>query len=470
MTSSLRRVTARLWSTPAKAGQTRAKYRLTEWYVQPVSVTETLEFGVLGPLEARSDGRVLPLGSPKQRALLALLLLHANERVSRDRLIDELWGEAPPATAISAFHVYLSRLRKLLGDRLERDTDGYRLRVDDGQVDVARFEHLAREGCDALAEGETQQASDLLHEALELWRGPPLAGLIEPFATAAAARLQEQHLAVLENRLEADLALGHHRSLVAELDALVAEHPFRERLRALQMLALYRSGRQADALAAYQQTRRTLGDELGLEPSPELNALQQSILRHDLDLAPPSSAAGVASRAAASRLPLVLVAAGVIAAATAAAFFLLLDTSSRPAIRISADAVGMFDPRTGRVTGDVDLGSSPSAVAAGAGSIWVADVDGRSVSRLNPVKRVSVQTITVGNGPAAVAVGAGFVWIANGLDSTVSQIDPETNTVVQTIGVGNAPAAIAVGAHGIWVANSRDGTVTELARGTGDVI
>jgi predicted ATPase/DNA-binding SARP family transcriptional activator len=251
-----------------------------------------IEFRILGPLELRADGRVLPLGSPKQRALLALLLVHANETLSRDRLIEELWAEAAPATVESAFHSYLSRLRRLLesagaGEMLVREQHGYRLRIEPEQLDADRFEHLLSDGSDALGAGNAALAAERLGQALALWRGPPLADVqSKRFAVAAGARLAERRVSALEQRLEADLALGRARELIGELETLVADHPYRERLRAQLMLSLYRSGRQAEALRAYQEARRTLADELGLEPSQELKELEQAILRQDPTLTP----------------------------------------------------------------------------------------------------------------------------------------------------------------------------------------
>jgi DNA-binding SARP family transcriptional activator/predicted ATPase len=246
-----------------------------------------IEFRILGPLELSADGGVMPLGSPKQRALLAVLLVHASETVSRDRLIEELWAEAVPASVESALHVYLSRLRRLLdaaggGGLLAREAHGYRLQVEQEQLDATRFDRLAGEGGEALAAGRPELAADRLRQALALWRGPALADLqSERFAITASARLEERRVFALEQRLEADLALGRHGDLISELEALVAEHPYREHLRAHLMLALYRSGRQADALRAYQEARRMLADELGLEPGHELKQLEHGILRQD---------------------------------------------------------------------------------------------------------------------------------------------------------------------------------------------
>jgi DNA-binding SARP family transcriptional activator len=231
-----------------------------------------MEFRILGPLEVVDDGKALELGGPKQHAVLALLLLEANRVVSSDRLIEALWDETPPETAQKALQVYVSKLRKLLGrERLETKAPGYLLRVAPGELDLARFHRLRNEGKPA--------------EALSLWRGPPLAELAyQRFAQTEIERLEELRLACLEERIERDLARGRHADLVGELEALVREHPLRERLSGQLMLALYRSGRQAEALEAYHAARHALIDELGIEPSRELRELQQAILRQDPSL------------------------------------------------------------------------------------------------------------------------------------------------------------------------------------------
>ncbi len=249
-----------------------------------------MDFLILGPLEARLDGRELPLGGTKQRALLALLLLQRNEVVSTDRLIDGLWGERPPATALKVVHTYVSRLRRLLGSgRLVTRSPGYLLRLDPDELDLDRFEALVEEAGRAMAAGDPEAAATALRRGLAMWRGPPLADLaFEPFAQAAAARLEEQRLAALESRLEADLAVGRAPELIGELSALVGEHPLRERLRSCLVLALYRAGRQAEALEAYRSARRALVDDLGIEPSDALAELERAILRHDPTLLLPS--------------------------------------------------------------------------------------------------------------------------------------------------------------------------------------
>jgi DNA-binding SARP family transcriptional activator len=256
-----------------------------------------MQFRLLGPLEVVADDRSLELGGAKQRSLLAILLLNANQVVSSDRLIDELWGMAPPATAAKSVQVMISRLRKVLGEgRLATHPHGYALRVDPAELDLARFERLVEEGRGSAPENAARK----LREALALWRGPPLADLAyEPFAQADVARLEELRFTALEQRIEADLAAGRHADVVAELEALVARYPLRERLRCQLMLALYRSARQAEALDAYRVARRVLSDELGLDPSQELQELERSILRQDpaLELPEDRAAPGLARQA-----------------------------------------------------------------------------------------------------------------------------------------------------------------------------
>ena len=249
-----------------------------------------LEFRILGPLEVVEQQQRVVLGGLKQRALVAILLLHRGEVVSSDRLIDELWGERPPATAAKTLQAYVSRLRKALGSEvLVTRNGGYALAASAGQLDADRFEGMVADARRALADGDAAGTRELLGSALALWRGEALADLgYEPFAQAEIARLEEARLGAVEDRIDAELMLGHHRELLGELEALVTRHPRRERLLAQLMVALYRSGRQADALDVYRRARRALDDELGLEPGPELRALEQRILTHDAALDPPT--------------------------------------------------------------------------------------------------------------------------------------------------------------------------------------
>ena len=245
-----------------------------------------MEFRILGPLEVVQGGRLLALGGPRQRALLAVLLTKANEVVSVDALIDALWGARPPSAAANALQYHVSQLRSKLLESSETiitREPGYLIRVEPDELDLLRFERLVAEA----EEASPDRAMRLLRDALALWRGPPLADLTgESFAEPEIRRLEEVRLAALEQRLEADLALGHHARLVAELEGLVRQHPFRERLRAALMRALYGAGRQAKALTVYRETRQTFVDELGIEPSPVLQELEKAILRHDPALTP----------------------------------------------------------------------------------------------------------------------------------------------------------------------------------------
>jgi len=275
-----------------------------------------MDFRILGPVEVFSGGQQVQLSGQRQRALLAYLLVHANEAIPAEQLLDELWSE-PPHGGLAALHTQISRLRKLVGDRIVSTGSAYAIRVEPGEFDLERFRAVLAE---AGTTADPAKRSTALRAAEELWRGLPLGGLDAPFAAAEAAALEELRLAALEDRIEADLELGRDGKLVSELSALVARYPLRERLRAHQIVAHYRSGRQADALEAYRETRRILDEELGLEPSPALRELERAILRHDPALACPQPAT---THAAGPRLrrraPLVAAAVLTLGAATGAA-------------------------------------------------------------------------------------------------------------------------------------------------------
>jgi DNA-binding SARP family transcriptional activator len=245
------------------------------------------EFRILGPLEVVGEDGPVPLGGPKQRATLAILLLNANRVVSIDRLADQLYAGRAPVTAATQVHRQISELRKALGERarLETRSPGYVIHVAPEQLDLNRFEQLTEQAGRALERGEVQAALDLQREGLALWRGPVLADLDhEPFAQVAIARLRELQLAAVEQRLDAELALGRHREIVGELEELAADNPVHEAVAARLMLALYRSGRQAEALEIYRRTRQTLVDDFGIEPGRELHELEREILNHDTSL------------------------------------------------------------------------------------------------------------------------------------------------------------------------------------------
>ena len=366
-----------------------------------------MEFRILGPLQVLAEGRDVPLGGAKQRALLALLLLDPNRVVSRDRLIDELWHADPPETASTALQVYVSQLRKALGrDLIRTQAPGYVIRVADGELDLHRFEALV---ATARAE-EPAEAAGLLREGLALWRGAPLAELGDSVARAERARLEEQRLAALEQRIEAELALGRHVELVPELEGLVREQPLRERLRGQLMLALYRGGRQADALEVYRSGRRLLGEELGLEPDEELQRLEKAILNHDPSLESP-----------------------VVVGERRPSFAPRRRASSQPQALVPPDSVAVIDAQRSRVVRHVLVGRRPVAIAIGHGSVWVANADDGTVSRIDRGRHEVVRTIGIGAPAIDLAVAADAVWVANGSAGTVSRIDPGADAVVETI-------------------------------------
>jgi YVTN family beta-propeller protein len=414
-------------------------------------------FRLLGPLEAGDKGRPTPLGGPKQRALLALLLLHANEPVSRDRLIEEVWGERLPQSPGQTLDTYVSRLRKLLGpERVERRDGGYLLRVEPGELDLDRFEQLI--------------ARKELRRALEIWRGPALADLrSEPALALEAARLEERRLEVIEERIDADLAAGGGAELVGELRQLVRDHPLRERLLAALMLALYRAGRQAAALEAYQSARRRLAEELGLEPGPQLQELERRILAHDPGLV---VIRGHEPRKAgrSRRLP----AAGVaVLVAVAAAGGIVLATRDSGPVQVASDqgsrllTIGTASRSSAHTTG---LPGPPAAITAAAGSLWLADPSNDLVLRADSASGAVVDRIAVRGQPGSIAAGGRSIWVAGTISRSISRIDPTTDTVTQTVPLGGGnTSAIAFGRGGLWVADTGDRALVEIDPGAGAV-
>jgi DNA-binding SARP family transcriptional activator len=411
----------------------RARKRALKTREIPGKGSRVLEFRVLGPLEVYRGSSALPTGGQKQRALLTLLLLHTNEVVSRDRLIDGVWGDSPPRTVGAALRVYLSKLRNLLesdGSDVALVTlpHGYMLEIEPEQLDLHRFERLVREGREALATRSAEKAAARLREALALWRGLPLADLADASFTASTiGRLIELRLCALEDRIEAELALGHHFDLVPELEALVAEYPFRERLRAQLMVAFYRTGRQSEALQAYRAARRLLAEELGIDPGPELQNLEKAILVHDRSLAPPP-----ASWAAAAPGPRRLVAAvqaagsqprllrwsshllpalvATLAVAIAVPILVLGQNDRADAVFAMGNDVAVVEPQTNEVLARVPVGSSPTLIREGDGSVWVADYDEQTVTQIDPKRRKVVRTIGLGFRPDDLAARDGAVW------------------------------------------------------------
>lgn len=266
--------------------------------IERLRSARVLDFRILGPLEVIAEGSPIRLGGPKQRATLAILLLNANRVVSVDRLADDLYAGAAPVTAVTQVQRQVSELRKLLGPAhgIETQPPGYVLRLAPERLDLHRFERLAADASRSLESGDARHAADLLRDALDLWRGPPLADLAyESFAQPAIVRLEELRLAAVEQRVDAELALGAHTQVIAELEQLVREHPLQERLAEQLMVALYRSGRQAEALDVYRSTRKRLVELLGLEPTEALQALERAILAHEPALEPVRSAPATAA-------------------------------------------------------------------------------------------------------------------------------------------------------------------------------
>jgi YVTN family beta-propeller protein len=439
---------------------------------------------ILGAFQVVADGRDVAVSGRKRRALLALLLLHRGRPVSSERLIDLLWAERPPDTAATALRGHIANLRKTLGaDALVRDKAGYRLVLEPGAVDADRFDALVEQARERLAAGEARDGRQLLAQALSLWRGEPLADLAyEAFAQSEIQRLSEARLCAIEDRAEADLALGRHRELVGELEAHIEQHPERERLLGLLMLALYRSGRQGEALDAYRAGRRRLHDELGLEPGPALRALEQQILNHDPALTPSGArpavaGTGVPGRGRRGRALVAVGGALVLIAAIAAGVVELAGASGNAPVRAAANTVAVIDVRTDRVTGVVAVGARPGPITFAAGSVWVANQDDGTISRVDPATLAAVRTLSVSDPPTGIAAVDGGVWVAQSSPTAtfvqVTRIDPQFDQVGPTVRVGNVvpntPAAIAGAAGAVWVAPD-SGEATELDPNTGRMV
>jgi ABC-type transport system substrate-binding protein/DNA-binding SARP family transcriptional activator len=492
-----------------------------------------MEFRLLGPLEVCRDGEPVVLAGPKLRAILTILLLDANQVVPRARLLAEVWGERAPGSEHS-LDVHVSRLRKALdpggeGHPLIRRGRGYLLRVEAGALDLVRFEHRIAAGQQALAEGRPAAAVGLLTDGLGLWRGEPLAEFADQaFAAAEVGRLKELRLAALEARVDADLALGREAAVIGELESLVTANPYRERFRAQLMLALYRAGRQAEALAVYADTRRLLIEELGIEPGEQLRELHGAVLAQDPGLRPAGSAwpesagtgrpgvtpPGTPRRAGRRRLAL-LSAAGVVAVAATLAGTLMpgnpnsaagsgtiqpgsvafLDAQSGrlvgdvpagPSVGFVRAGLGsvwemedsgvllQIDPRTRHVTGSVAVGVNPGDVAVGAGAVWITDKNSQTLLRISPqygeITRIPLpaQGLSRPGVGGGVAIGAGSVWVAQGL-SRIVRIDPASGRVEATVSVPDA-GEVAFGDGAIWVASGDLGVLTKVDPRTGAVV
>jgi ABC-type transport system substrate-binding protein/DNA-binding SARP family transcriptional activator/streptogramin lyase len=438
-------------------------------------------FRILGPLEATRDERQLALGGRRERAILGILLLHAGEVVSVERLIDGVWGDARPTSAKHMVHEYVSRLRQALDDETKIATrpPGYLLEPKGDALDADQFARLIARARTAAREQRQTDAVRAYDEALALWRGDTLADLaLEGDALADATRLDEERRLAAEERVDSALELGHHRELIAQLEHTVAQAPLRERPRAQLMLALYRAGRQTDALERYRQGRALLVDHAGIEPGPELRDLERAILRHDPALArapampdsngrPERPAAGPVARR--GRLAVILAALLIVAIGIGAVVYVTgRSSSTSPLTQIDASSAAAIDPRTNQLVDDVHVGSGPGRIAVGFGSLWVVNDFDNTISRID-VASGDVQTIPVDDDPAAIAVAGGFVWVACTGTRSVDRIDPHVDKRTQRIQVGYGSSGIAVSPGSLWVTDRLDDSVTEIDSTTGKV-
>jgi DNA-binding SARP family transcriptional activator len=445
-----------------------------------------VEVRLLGPFEVTDAGQTLAVGGGRRRALLALLALHPNEVLPAERLIDELWGERPPPTAPKGLQVQVSQLRKDLAQDgnesvLQTRSNGYVLQISPDQVDIRRFELKLDEGARALNAGEPGRAAERLREALAMWRGPPLVDFTyEPFAQQEIARLEELRLVAVEQRIEAELALGRHVHVVPELERLVAEEPLRERLRWLLMLALYRCGRRAAALDVYRDGRQAMVDELGLEPGPALRELEAEILADAPKLAAPAAAPPEETRRAVRPAPprTAVVLVGVAALLGVALLVVLVrDSDQRVAppaavvLDLAPNVLATVDRADGSATRAMDLPGYPVGVEAAGGDVAVATVDSTTLSVYDGVSTALVRSGPLRLTPGAIAADDDGIWIADARRGEVVQFragyeDPQRRIRWNRRGVGST--AVALGDGVVWVADGSR-TLTRIDARTGKV-
>ena len=455
-----------------------------------------LAISILGPIDVLRDGRHVDLGSPQQRALLALLALRPGAYVPLNAIVDALWPEEPPASAVKVVQTYISRLRKALGTEAIDLRDGsYALRVPREAVDASRFEDLLTAG----------RAT----EALSLWRGPALAGASS--LESERLRLDEMRRRAVEDRLDEELKEGRHAEVVARARALLAEDPLRERALSQLMIALYRCGRQAEALEVYRDTRRSYHSRLGLEPGPELRQLERRILAHDPALTPPPPDAPAVLNPASRPFPgrarrLTVVVAAVIGTAILAAIALVTRSSDeRTSIVVRPHTIVRIDTDTNEIVDSIPVGREPAAIVASPDAVWVANERDATLTRVDLrtrelrtiggvedvafltrdnrgnvyasawdhpyVWRIDPRTIEVAERYRVrtraldLAVGGGSLWVVDRLANAVVRIDLARGSVRDVIPVGRDPLLIVFGYGALWVANSDDGSVSAIRPG-----
>ena len=483
-------------------------------------------FYVLGPLAVVVRGEERAVAGEKLQALLARLLLECNRPVAIERLVDDLWGDDPPATARQSLHAHVTRLRRLLGAEeggpvLGNDGRGYILWVEADQVDAERFRKLVATARHERREERLTEARDGYRTALALWRGPVLEGVPLAAADAERAELEELKLAALEERIEIDLELGDAAKVVPELRQLVQRDPLRERAWAQLMMALYATGRQADALAAYQDARRALG-EIGLEPGPRLRELEQAILNQDGSLATMPLRSDSARRHTSRGALAALVALAGIVVVVAVVVLARNDppqAAAPTAPLVRPNSLVEIDPGTNRVVSSTQVGRGPDRIAATNDALWIANVEDRTVARVSkdtkevrivggaPVARdlasalngdvwlssfeeplvtmiaregrvvegaqalaAAPMRVRLPGSAEALAVGGGYLWVTSPSDSggrdTVFQIDLKSRRLVSSLPVGTLPLYAAFGYGSAWISNYRGDSVSVVRPGS----
>ncbi|HEY7398473.1 MAG TPA: BTAD domain-containing putative transcriptional regulator [Gaiellaceae bacterium] len=422
-----------------------------------------MEFRLLGLLEISDEGRPVDLPRGKERALLAVLLLHANQPVGVDRLVDELWGESPPENAAKTVQVYVSRLRKAIGpDRPRTTPAGYILEVPVADLDLTRFAELSDAGHGQL-DGDPAAAERLLSGALRLWRGPALAEFrFDSFAQDDARRLEELRARTAADRIDARLAQGRS-DVIGEAEALADAHPHWERPRGQLMRAYYRAGRQADALEVYRKTRAELADELGLEPSAELQGLEVAILNHDPALDPPPS---LPRRVVARRSRKLLLAGGLAAVAVALAAALALTRRGDGGIKtLAPSSIGVVDAASRRIDAQIEIPGLPTKLAAARDVVWVGGDESRTLGAVDPDTRTVGRIQPTAAFPSAIAAGEGYVWLLDDSSGLLTRFDPTyavakgqvrispPNTVYDRSREAVDPDSVVAGLGSVWATN-----------------
>ena len=453
-----------------------------------------MEIRFLGPFDVVDADRPISLGGRRQRALLASLALRPGKVVPVAQLIDDLWPEGPPDSAHNALQAYVSRLRKALrrdpadpaAEVIRFERGGYVLDLSEVEIDSDRFARLFEEGERNMRAGDAEEAASVLREALALWRGPALADFADaPFAQAEIARLEGLRLTAIEARIDADLACGRHAALVPELEALVKEHPHGEGFRRQLMIALYRSGRQGEALDVYTDTRATLDADLGIEPRAELRELQRAILRQDASLAAPAPTSRVTVLRSGRRRRHTWIVAAAVAAVLALviAAILVRPSHGTAAVHVVRNSVAVVDAKTNRVVDDVVVGDYPGPIAAGNGSIWVGNIGDSTITEIHGDTR-EAEFPAGAQRPVDLAVTGHALWIANSSDFA-TQPPTGGGTVVRqaldtgglkttTLGPPRTPdemsTFVASDGRTIWAANANSSIVARLDPGTGRIL